>query len=200
MLRVCGQFQYNSTPAVLSILVMVILATLSMRSDAQRRQSPATRSRKTESYTFFGPDGDFSLAFPAKPSRSHSENEESATMIRHYQLSTSEGNYFSVNFQDVSGNPRSVAANEFGADSESEISEAARQRGETVTQIRRLTKNTIEMEVWQATSAEQKLHRIDRYIIRHARVYTLGCGSLVNGQEVKKSRCAVFFNSIRFTK
>jgi hypothetical protein len=52
-------------------------------------------------YTFIGPDGEFSLAFPAKPERSNSDAEGPVTSIRQYQVSAKAGNHFSINRQDV---------------------------------------------------------------------------------------------------
>lgn len=186
--------------ALVSLQVTLVLVTADFRTDAQHRRAPTKQPTPTPWYTFLGPDGDFSLAFPAKPAPSHAESEEPVTSIRHYDLSTKDGKYFSVNVNDVGGEPRSVAANEFETDGELDIAAAARRRGETVNKISRLSKNTIEMEVWQPAGDAQKLHRIDRYIIRHSRVYTLGCGSLVNRQPVNTSMCRRFFNSIQFTQ
>ena len=56
-------------------------------------------------------------------------------MIRHYHLSTKDREYFSVNFQDMGGDPTSRDANEFDAKAESSISVTARERGERVIQV-----------------------------------------------------------------
>jgi len=81
-------------------------------------------------YIFKGPDGDFSLAFPAKPQPLESDVEGPVTTIRHYHLSTKDGKYFSVNIQDMGGDPLSRDANEFDQNDESIVAVAARERGE----------------------------------------------------------------------
>ena len=40
------------------------------------------------------------------------------TSIRQYEVSTKAGNHFSINLQDVGGDPRSRNANEFGQEDE----------------------------------------------------------------------------------
>ena len=120
-------------------------------------------------------------------------------MIRHYHLSTKDREYFSVNFRDMGGDPTSRDANEFDAKAESSISVAARERGERVIQVHRRAKHIVEMEVWQPVK-DTWLHRLDRYIVHRARVYTLGCGSLINNKKVDKPTCRTFYNSIRFIK
>ena len=123
------------------------------------------------------------------------------TSIRQYEVSTKAGNHFSINLQDVGGDPRSRNANEFGQEDEIVAAAAARERGERVVQVHRLSKNIIEMEVWQPVKDTQdKLHRLDHAILRRGRMYTLGCGSLIGNKEADKPTCRKFFKSIRFTK
>ena len=149
-------------------------------------------------YIFKGPDGDFSLVFPAKPEPFESGVEGPVTSIRHYQ-STKDGKHFSINLQDIGGDPRSRDANEFGQKDEIEAAAAARDRGERVVQVHRVAKNIIEMEVWKPVKDTQdKLHRLDYSILRRGRMYTLGCGSLIDNKEVDRAVCRKFFNSIRF--
>lgn len=184
------------------ILVVISLFVISFAVDrrtiAQRKSSSNKRATQTW-YVFTGPDGDFSLAFPAKPQPFESPMQGPVTIIRQYHLSTSDGKYFSVNFQDIGGDPLSRDANEFETKGEVLISNAARQRGETVIQVHRLAKNTIELELWQpGKDTTEKFHRIDHAIVHRARVYTLSCGSLINNKDADKATCRKFFNSIRF--
>jgi hypothetical protein len=179
--------------------IFLIAVALDIRTNGQQQSLSTKRATSASWHIFSVPDGDFSLAFPAKPLPSESEAEGPVTMIRHYHLSTKDGKYFSVNFQDMGGNPSSRDANEFDAKAEVSISVAARDRGERVIQMHRLAKHIVEMEVWQPAN-DTLLHRLDRYIVRRARVYTLGCGSLINNTKVDKLTCRKFFNSIRFTK
>ena len=187
----------------ISILLHIFLvaASLGWRTTAQQQSSSTKRATPAPWYIFTGPDSDFSLAFPAKPVPSESAAEGPVTMIRSYHLSTKDGKYFSVNFQDMGGDPTSRDANEFGAKAEVSISVAARERGERVIQVHRRAKHIVEMEVWQpAKDTKEWLHRLDRYIVHRARVYTLGCGSLINNKNVDKPTCRKFYNSLRFTK
>lgn len=171
---------------------------------AQRRDSSRISNRSATPagwYIFKGPDGDFTLAFPAKPEPFESGIEGPVTSIRHYQVSTKDGKHFSINIQDVGGEPRSRDANEFGQKDEIIAAAAARDRGERVVQVHRVAKNTIEMEIWQpAKGTQDKLHRLDHAIVHRGRLYTLGCGSLIDNKEVDKAVCRKFFNSMRFTK
>lgn len=195
-----GAYLARKTTFIL-LHIFLIAVVLDLRTTAQQQRSSTERATPAPWYIFTGPDGDFSLAFPAKPVPSESEGEGPVTMIRSYHLSTKDGEYFSVNFQDMGGDPTSRDANEFGAKAEVSISVAARERGERVIQVHRRAKHIVEMEVWQpAKDTKEWLHRLDRYIVHRARVYTLGCGSLINKKEVDKLTCRKFYNSIRFTK
>jgi hypothetical protein len=88
----------KTTLLVICILIVAVapiwLATAQRRGSSRR---PKTRATVAGWYTFIGPDGDFSLAFPAKPERSNSDAEGPVTSIRHYQVSTKAGKYFSIN-------------------------------------------------------------------------------------------------------
>lgn len=62
-------------------------------------------------------------------------------------------------------------------------------------------KNIFAIEVWQPVKdTPNKLHRLDHAILRRGRLYTLGCGSLIDNKEVDRAVCRKFFKSIRFTK
>jgi hypothetical protein len=189
-----------SKPATLLLINLLIIAVASS-SLAQRRDTSRKAATHVEWYRFTGPDGDFSLAFPAKPEPFESDAEGPVTMIRTYHLSTKDGQYFSVNFQDLGGDPLSRDGNEFGPNDENKVAVAARERGERVIQVHRLAKNVIDMEVWQPVKdSTDKLHRWDHAILHRARLYTLGCGSLINNKQVDKAVCRKFFSSIRFVK
>ena len=193
---------YRACKYTLTVLhIFLIAVSLNLRTTAQQQNSSTKRATPPAWYIFTGPDGDFSLAFPAKPVLYKAEAEGPVTTIRHYQLSTKDGEYFSVNFQDMGGDPTSREANTFGAKAELFVSAAARERGERVIQVHRLATHILEVEVWQPDKdTKEWLHRLDHFIVHHARVYTLGCGSLIYNKEVEKPTCRKFFNSIRFTK
>jgi hypothetical protein len=193
-----------SKAALLLVYFLIITAAPSWIAIAQKRGSSRPLNKPSTPsgwYMFKGPDGDFSLAFPSKPAPYESDVEGPVTTIRHYQLSTKDGKYFSVNIQDMGGDPLSRDANEFDQNNESVVAVAARDRGERVVQVHRLAKNIFEMEVWQPIKdTPNRLHRLDYAILRRGRMYTLGCGSLIDNKEVDRAVCRKFFKSIRFIK
>ena len=90
---------------------------------------------------------------------------------------------FSVNLQDNGGDPLASHNNEWGSDSDQIMSAADRAAGRRVVQIHRLAKNIVEAELWQ-TVAENgaNINYLRRFILRRGRVYTLACGSVIDGQ------------------
>jgi len=193
----------NRKSKLLLISILILTVAPNCAAFGQRRTSSRKPNTATPVgwYSFTGPDGDFSLAFPAKPLPFESDIEGPVTTLRHYHLSTKDGKYFSVNIQDMGGDPVSRDANEFDPNNESTVAVAARERGERVVQVHRLAKNIFEMEVWQPVKdTPNKLHRIDHAILRRGRLYTLGCGSLIDNKEVDRAVCRKFFNSLRFIK
>jgi hypothetical protein len=150
--------------------------------------------------TFTGPDGDFTLAFPQKPNR-EPDTQGVVTIIRAYSVTTESGMHFSVNFQDLGGDPRARRNNEYDQSAEEMMADAARDQGQRVVQIHRIARNIIETELWQTLpETGNNINYVTRNIVRRGRVYTLGCGSVINNQEVNKTICQRFFNSVRFTR
>ena len=159
--------------------------------------------RKTVSsrwYTFTSPDGDFTLEFPGKPSPAEA-GEGPVTTIRAYALTTDNGLSFSLNFQDLGGDPRASVNNEWGPEVEELTSAADRRSGVRVVQTHRLAKNIVEAELWQ-TVAENgaNINYLRRSILRRGRVYILACGSAISGRSVDRRICGRFFSSMRFTR
>jgi hypothetical protein len=182
-------------------VIFLITAAASRSTVAQKRRS----ARATNSIAFPGwqiftsPDGDFTLTFPGKPEPFEHDVQGPVTAIRAYNLYTKDGLIFSVNFQDIGGDPGAAENNNFGPDHERIVANAARERGERVMQVRRLAKNVYEMEIRQTLKdTGANIQRLERSILRRGRVYTLGCGSLINNKEVERSVCRKFFNSMRF--
>lgn len=80
-------------------------------------------------------------------------------------------------------------------------SEADRKDGLRVVQTHRVERNIVETERWQTVpETGANINYLRRSILRRARVYTLACGSVINGKEVDKSICQRFFSSLRFAK
>jgi|SRR6185312_5540378 len=163
----------------------------------QKRTKSNTRRISDKWYKFTGPDGDFTLTFPAKPTR-EPDGQGPITLMRSYGLNTQTAMRFSVVFQDLGGSPLARSNNEWAADQEQIVAAASRNNGERVVQIRRLSKNVIEWELRQVVpQTGVDINYLRRDIIRRGRTYTLACGS-INGTDVNKSICRRFFESIRF--
>jgi hypothetical protein len=180
-------------------IVVLVIGLFTNQATSQGRKKSRSRSVTEFWYLFTSPDQDFTLRFPQEPKHEPSE-EGPITTIRMYALNTENGMRFSINFQDLGGDPRSAQNNEWASYVEQMQTQAARNRGERVVQIHRLAKNVIEMESWQTvpqTGANQNY--LNRGILWRGRVYNLGCGSLVNNEVANKVICRRFFNSIRFT-
>jgi hypothetical protein len=165
----------------------------------QKVRSKKPVARTGQWFSFKSPDGDFTLSFPSKPSPEQ-VGEGPVTDIRTYSLTTVEGTRFSVNFNDIGGDPNSRENNEWAKNSEKEIAAADRKAGFRVVQIHRLEKNLIETELWQPVGdTGVQINYLRRSILRRARVYTLACGSVINGEAVSKPTCQKFFSSLSFT-
>lgn len=149
-------------------------------------------------YVFVSPDREFTLSFPTKPRR-EPNGQGLITIIRSYALNTENGMRFSINMQDIGGNPDARLNNEWDPDQDPLVAAAARQNGERVVQIHRLSKNIVEFELWQTVQQNgANINYLRRNILRRGRVYSLGCGSVIDNRQVDKSICRRFFNSMRF--
>lgn len=157
----------------------------------RQRPQPLSPSDPNKWHVFIGPDNDFTIEFPSKPVR-----EEDAQgiigVIRRYS-STTDRYYFGIVYQDVG-----PAASNLIPTHEEESAALLQERGHKVISARRLSKNVTQMELWSPSQTPGKfLHRIDRTVVRHDRMYTLGCSSRIAEKEVDKAVCRRFFNSFR---
>ncbi|HEX8475393.1 MAG TPA: hypothetical protein VF666_15285 [Pyrinomonadaceae bacterium] len=183
------------------LIVATLPSTPAIRSQQinphQKRTQPklaTDRSKNTEWYTFKGPDNDFTLDFPVKPKRIE-DVQGPVTIIRRYGL-VAKSIYFEISFQDTGGVPTSSYANEFSPKFEETTSQMFSEDGIKIVQLRRMTKGSYEMEILSPTlNREDYLHGLRRGIIRNGRIYTMGCGSLIVGQETDRNVCRRFFNS-----
>jgi hypothetical protein len=180
-------------------IVVLVIGLFTTQATSQRRKKSRSRSLTESWYLFTSPDKDFTLRFPQEPKR-ESDEQGTITMMRMYAANTEKGMRFSINFQDLGGDPRSPQNNEWASYLEQWTTQAARNRGERVVQIHRLARNVIEMESWQTVPQTGAIQNyLNRSIIWRGRVYSLGCGSLLNNEVANKVTCRRFFNSIRFT-
>jgi hypothetical protein len=186
------------TLLLLAIASMTCLAAQivpqSKKADTHGRRSAGSW------YVFTGPEGEFTLSFPKRPGR-EADSEGQVTLIRTYDAVTDDGMYFSINFQDIGGDPRATENNTWASFLEPMVTEAARNRGERVVQVHRLARNVVELELWQTIQPSGTTQNtLQRSILRRSRIYTLGCASFINGKEVNRSICRRFFQSLRFIK
>lgn len=186
------------------ITVFLLAATCSLSlpltqvSDNRKGVIIGARAYSHKWYTFTSPDGDFRLAFPQKPSP-QAISDGPVTIIRSFEATMKDGMTFSINFQDMGGDPQSRENNEWERRLEELLTTADRQRGLRVVQIHRLKKNVVEAEIWQTIpEAGANVNYLRRSILRRGRIYTLACGSVINGRTVDKPVCQRFFNSFRF--
>jgi hypothetical protein len=178
-------------------------AFVSLKSYPPNPQKPRAKgsgARATRWFTFKGPDGDFTLSFPGRPGPGQQVDQGTITIVRAFGLTTVGGSHYSVNFNDIGGDPNARENNEWAKNTEELLAAADRKAGSRVVQIHRLEKNVIETELLESdpgTGAE--INYLRRSILRGARVYTLACGSVINGKAVNKPTCQKFFSSLRFT-
>lgn len=90
-------------------------------------------------YVWTSPDGDFRLEFPGKPSPKEGI-EGPLIIIRAFEVTTTNGMSFSVNFYDLGGDPQAPENNRWARDAEAISSNADRVAGRRVVQIHRLEK------------------------------------------------------------
>jgi hypothetical protein len=157
----------------------------------RRGARKATRRAPAAWHTFTGPDSDFRVQFPSKPAR-----EEDAPgvigMIRRYS-STTGTYYFGIVYQDLG-----PAASDLTPTHEEATAALLEEKGHKVVSVRRLSRNTTQTELWSPSQTPGKfMHRIERTVVSHDRMYTLGCGSRIAEQEVDKAVCRRFFDSFR---
>jgi hypothetical protein len=166
------------------------------RRQAQNRSQSKQATAKTAStrwYTFRGPDNDFTIDFPNKPSRAE-DVQGPVTILRRY-VSTTHSTYFEISIQDFGGGPNSPEANSYDSNFEQNLSQLLTKDGFRIVQLRRTAKNIYEMEAWSPLQPGKYQHNLARGVLRYGRQYRMGCNSLVIGQKVDRSVCRRFFNS-----
>lgn len=188
--------------ALATLCLLVLLIFTAQITFAQRRRVHNRKARPSADrwYTFKGPDGDFTLDFPSSPQRDP-DTQGPVTIIRGYSLTTKDGTRFGINFQDIGGDTRSRDDNEFAPEFEEQSTAAARSLGRRVVHVHRLAKNVVEFE-YRMTVEETKaeISYLERSIVRRGRVYSVSCGTVVDGREIDRSACRRFFSSLRFLK
>ena len=195
-----GRHRMKTQSRVLIAIVFIFLLTTTIAAQTRRKSRAKVTPISGSWYIFTGPDRDFTLTFPQRPER-EPDAQGIVTILRSYGVSTESGMRFSINFQDLGGDPRALHNNEWAAYLEQMSAEAARSRGERVVQVHRLAKNIVEMEFWRTVEGTgENINYLDRSILQRGRIYNLGCGSIISAREVDKLVCRKFFNSMRFIR
>lgn len=188
----------------LGTLMIVVISLAPTVHPQQRRQSQnrarpksvTTKTAEKQWYIFKGPDNDFTLNFPAKPTRAE-DVQAPVTILRRY-VSATDTTYFEISIQDFGGAPDSPEANSYDPSFEQNLSHLLKEDGFRIVQIRRTAKNIYDMEAWAPSSVAGKyMHNLARGVLRNGRQYRMGCNSLLIGEEVDKRLCRRFFNSFR---
>lgn len=195
------RMKWNAIAASAVVLVGLILSGAGQVTHAQaQRAAVASKATSAEAWqTFVGPDGDFTVSLPGRPSRA-ADAQGPVTTIRFYELIT-DRMHFVVNFQDLGGDPKSRVSNEYAAGYEELLSDSLREQGQRVVRMRRIAKNIVDVEAWQTVKETgANLHYLLRYVIRRGRTYQLNCASLTSGKEVDRAVCRRFFSSLRFLR
>ena len=195
------RLKWNAIAASAVVLIGLILGGAGQVTYAQaQRAAVAPKATTAEAWqTFAGPDGDFTVSLPGRPSRA-ADAQGPVTTIRFYELITDKM-HFVVNFQGLGGDPKARVSNEYAAGYEGLLSDSLREQGQRIVRMRRIARNMVDVEAWQTpkeTGADQ--HYLTRYIIRRGRTYQLNCASRIGGQEVDRAICRRFFSSFRFSR
>jgi hypothetical protein len=128
--------------------------------NAQKARAKGSGARTVRWFTFKGPDGDFTLSFPGRPGPEQQVDQGTITIVRAFGLTTVEGNHYSVNFNDIGGDPNARENNEWANNTEELLAAADRKAGSRVVQIHRLEKNVIETELLESDPGTGSVGRV----------------------------------------
>lgn len=151
--------------------------------------------------TIVGPDGDFTVDYPAEPKRDEYRGKsgigKAGPLIRRYSLLT-DSLMLVLGFQDLDYPPNSQFADSVAPTYEQKVRVAARRAGWKLVRIRRLSKSIAETEAWERSRApDGYVHSISRTIVRNGQVYDLQCRSMFIDTEVDRAICDRFLTSFR---
>jgi hypothetical protein len=164
------------------------------RKPVPRRRARVTSGTPDRWYAFTGLDGDFTIQLPSEPEREQVALGPVAA-IRRYS-STTDTHYLGIDYEDI-GPAASILTPTY----EETVSSLLRERGFKIASVRRLSKNSSQMELWSPSRTPGGfLHSIERTTMRHGRRYTVFCGSRIKGQEVDKAVCRRLFDSFHIVR
>lgn len=169
-------------------------------TSAQKKGSGVVKTNSLGKWlTFTGPEGDFRVDLPGRPSRGEDE-PGLVTVIRRFELTTNDGMAFVIRLTDFGGDPQSRENNILSPDFDSLTLEQERAEGHQIIQTRRLSRSSWELECrWRLPVNGDRIHSIVRQTLHRGRLYHLGCGSIEDGKDVNRVVCRRFFGSLKFT-
>lgn len=185
---------------IFTLLVVNSTAGQQGKGKSQPPQAPKATSSATNSklwYVFNAPDKDFVIEFPTRPKREADTEAPSGTM-HNYVLNTDSISY-SFSYVDTGLEPTSREGNQLPQMFRKSMLENAAEQGWVVLRSELLRKNVYEQETWSPIKRkpDQRLHYIERNIVRYGRQYILTCASLIPEQKVNSELCRRFFNSFQ---
>lgn len=181
-----------------ALLVAAILLQPEIGTAQNRKTIKRPHTKADRWYVLVGPDGDFSLSFPQKPTREADEPGENSVFIS-YGLYTPDGMRFSINFSQLPADPNLPSVNQWTDEVERSLLAEDRENKRHVVSTRRIGKNTFEAEIWDASGPTgEGRNYIRQTIFRRGRVYTLLCGFVIPGRRADKSVCRRFLDSMTF--
>lgn len=184
------------------IFTFLLVNASAGQNKGQKQQPRAPRAISTSVvgdrwYTLMSPDKDIVIQFPSKPDHA-ADDEAPGGTSRNYIL-LKDDIVFKFTFIDTGLEPNSQEGNQLPLSFRKEMLNHARERGWTMIRSELLSMNMYEQETWSPIkrNPRQKLHYIERNIVRYGRLYTLTCASVIPDQKADSASCSRFFNSFR---
>jgi hypothetical protein len=161
--------------------------------------SSAARAAAAPWGTLTGPDGDFTVDFPAEPRRDEFQGRV-GSLARSYTVHM-DTLMLVLASEDLGYGPGRPLADSISPAFEREVRAASKRDGWKIVRVQRLSRSAAEVEAWERSrDPKGYVHSIARTHIRNGRVYDLQCRSLHIGREVDRSTCNRFLSSFRVTR
>jgi hypothetical protein len=167
------------------------------RKQEAQRELPLASLAAVRWQIFTGPDNDFTVELPGRPTR-EPDVQGLGTTVRGYSL-VREFVHFQMLFQDTGIRLGDREGDKLPLDfSESRIKDI-RQKGGIILRTDLARINVHDLEAWMPYKnyPGQRLHFIERFIARNGRLYMLSCTSTILNQKLDAAVCRRFFDSFR---
>lgn len=182
------------------IIRLTFIAFLFITGATAQTPRRAAKDSPARWYEFTSPDKDFTVEFPARPTR-ESDIEAASGTMRNYTFDTASESFL-LSFIDTDLDPSSRERNRLPLTFRQSQVDHARERGWTIVRAAMLRRNVYQEERWTPMrhDPERKLHFVARNIARYGRQYILTCASLVPDRKVDAARCVRFLDSFRVVR